>query len=531
MTGRTARLVWHGYRYFPYERVLAEREVQALTGDRPTAAPDGLDVSLNGHPTALLARLTYFREVVLSNGETITPDQAKLEQSARYEASDAGLAPPKRQSTRYSAHGLHEYRGKFNPQIVRAIGNLLGLAPGSHVLDPFCGSGTTLLEAAHSAWNATGFDLNPLAVTVANAKIAAIHTPTKRLTQAADHLVSRLGRRFEGVDYAEAWSTRVSDHFAGPRWRETVPDYEYLSRWFREPVLAQLAVILEEIELTCTNASADVFRVILSDLLREASLQDPGDLRIRRRKSPQDNYPVVPLFLSSVSKKLASIAAARAVLGTLRGRQTARLVDSRERLPGTGWAAKLPVDAAITSPPYATALPYIDTQRLSLCLLGLVDSTELMPRERQLIGGREISQGERSATEALLDAPCDDLPPKVIGLARRMVKALATSDGFRRRNTPALLFRYFKDMGRVLDSVAPHMARGATFALVVGPNRTTLGGRTFIVDTPNLIADLGRHHGWTVRSIMKLDAYQRYDVHQRNSIRAESLVLLDPPDN
>src|SRR5205814_1650952 len=70
------------------------------------------------------------------------------------------------QPTRYSAHGLHDFRGKFNPQIVRAIGNLLALDEGACVLDPFCGSGTTLLEGAHIGWNVAGVDLNPLVVLI-----------------------------------------------------------------------------------------------------------------------------------------------------------------------------------------------------------------------------------------------------------------------------------------------------------------------------------------------------------------------------
>ena len=59
-------------------------------------------------------------------------------------------------------------------------------------------------------------------------------------------------------------------------------------------------------------------------------------------------------------------------------------------------------DAVITSPPYATALPYIDTQRLSLVLLGLIGADELRATEAALVGAREITIGERRALEAEL---------------------------------------------------------------------------------------------------------------------------------
>jgi len=82
----------------------------------------------------------------------------------------------RRQSTRYSVHGLHEYKGKFNPQIVRATANLLrlGLDRKAQILDPFCGSGTSLVEAAHMGWDALGTDINPLAILISNAKIQAL---------------------------------------------------------------------------------------------------------------------------------------------------------------------------------------------------------------------------------------------------------------------------------------------------------------------------------------------------------------------
>ena len=63
----------------------------------------------------------------------------------------------------YLTHGLHSYKGKFFPQIVRALINYADLAPGSSVMDPFVGSGTTTLEAQLMAHHGHGIDKNPLA--------------------------------------------------------------------------------------------------------------------------------------------------------------------------------------------------------------------------------------------------------------------------------------------------------------------------------------------------------------------------------
>src|SRR5207248_2798713 len=70
-------------------------------------------------------------------------------------------------------------------------------------------------------------------------------------------------------------------------------------------------------------------------------------------------------------------------------------------------------DVAITSPPYATALPYLDTQRLSLALLGIIGSRELRHGEKQLIGNREIQDKERSRLEGEMRLNTSRLPDDV----------------------------------------------------------------------------------------------------------------------
>src|SRR5438128_3060891 len=64
---------------------------------------------------------------------------------------------PERERTKH-VHRLHPYLGKFVPQLVEA---LLGryFVPGEHVLDPFAGSGTTLVQALESELDASGVDV------------------------------------------------------------------------------------------------------------------------------------------------------------------------------------------------------------------------------------------------------------------------------------------------------------------------------------------------------------------------------------
>jgi site-specific DNA-methyltransferase (cytosine-N4-specific) len=220
---------------------------------------------------------------------------------------------------------------------------------------------------------------------------------------------------------------------------------------------------------------------------------------------------------------------AREVLPPTSTTQDAVLGDSRKGLPQSAPHPRAPrlFDGIITSPPYATALPYIDTQRLSLAFLGLSNSTMLGKLEEGLIGAREICARERRAEEHAIAEGSGTLPEDVVRLCRRaLALASSTEDGFRRKNVAALLFRYFRDMNAVFASMLPLVRPGGFLAALVGPNKTTLGGQEIEIGTPSLLAAVAESVGWTCQEIAPLDAYQRFDMHRSNSITSEALVVL-----
>ncbi|KAA4287867.1 site-specific DNA-methyltransferase, partial [Bacteroides ovatus] len=65
---------------------------------------------------------------------------------------------------------IHPYPARFIPDIPRELISALGCAKGSVVLDPFCGSGTTLVEAQRAGFDAVGIDLNPIACLISSVK-------------------------------------------------------------------------------------------------------------------------------------------------------------------------------------------------------------------------------------------------------------------------------------------------------------------------------------------------------------------------
>jgi len=79
-----------------------------------------------------------------------------------------------RSVNQYLTHWIYPYKGKFHPQMIRALMNIIGLDQGDTVLDPFIGSGTTAVEAQLLGVNCIGVDISPLCVLQSRVKTESI---------------------------------------------------------------------------------------------------------------------------------------------------------------------------------------------------------------------------------------------------------------------------------------------------------------------------------------------------------------------
>jgi len=80
-----------------------------------------------------------------------------------------------RSVNQYLTHWIYPYKGKFHPQMIRALLNIIGLKEGDTVFEPFSGSGTTALEAQLLGINFVGIDISPLCVIQGRVKTESIH--------------------------------------------------------------------------------------------------------------------------------------------------------------------------------------------------------------------------------------------------------------------------------------------------------------------------------------------------------------------
>jgi len=546
------------YSLWPYELELAKAELEQIG---KACRFQGPQVTVTADESAefrkKLRRLAFFRSFeVIDNekGMEEPTDQFLLEHSASQARSGngqqqvllEGLVPSggliRRKESNYATHGLHPYKGKFYPQLVRALVNLGDIEPPATILDPFMGSGTAVLESKLMGFDAIGVDLNPLAYLIANAKLTALDLDSHLIERLAAELWSKLS------ESAERWGLRhypLKDGDAepegDPRFDATtlverscrLNQLDELAKWFPPAVLHKYAFLLSNID----NLSDDVFRqfclVCLSSTVRACSQQDPRDLRVRRRKESITDAPVLSLFTSKLrfeTAKLKSFCDLRDQRQWILGRHDCFVGDARNlaRLGDHRLVDPEQVDMVITSPPYATALPYIDTDRLSLLLLGLGNTRKIRQLDRSLVGSREftLTEYKRLIDQLIYDKARGDLPPNLLEFLRDLhYKNQPSCVGFRRRNLPALLYRYFMDMREALKEIYRVLRPNGQCYLVIGDNHTTLGtGEKVRIQTGRYLGEIAQALGFEMQEAIPITVTVEDRVHVKNAIR-ENLVL------
>ncbi len=426
---------------------------------------------------------------------------------------------PNRRCLRYGTHGIHEYRGKFFPQLVRSLINISGTSKGGIVADPMSGSGTTLVEAALFGCRGIGLDMNPLSTFLGNTKCELLTADPKKLKSA--YLKVR-----ESVLAPEARGKHKLTYV------QTLPqsDQLYLRDWFGEEVLDGLDELAVAIRAEAYTPARNLMWIALSNILRSVSWQKDDDLRVRKEVRLDIEIDPKREFLEELARSV------RAVLAFLYQEQRSQILkhsikpgDARQC--GDLWVKqKGKVDTVITSPPYATALPYLDTDRLSLCFLGLLPRPTHRQRDQQMIGNREITEGLRRAYLSRLDSEGALLPVAV----RRLVKRIdrlndGTDAGFRRKNLPALLSKYFFDMREVLKGMFDVLKPGGHAFVVVGSNHTIAGGERVDIETANLLAEIAGKLGYTAQPSLSMDMLVSRDIFRKNAMASEEILFLRKP--
>jgi hypothetical protein len=261
-------------------------------------------------------------------------------------------------------HGFHPYPARFPPSLVAGL--LSELQPGAVVLDPFAGSGTTIVEARLHGFQAWANDLNPVAVLLCAVKGESL--PPKALNALQSDL-----QYLRKYIHGRLASRDEEQHVKLPKGE----------RMFHPHVYWEMQTILGGIGRLRHPHNREIFLAALSAIVNRVSLQARDSQPGRKRELQIGTRRTAALFFEASERLLEALAvfSRQAKGGGLRIWQT----DAREL---TGIPANA-VDRIITSPPYGGTYDYAEMHALRNVWLGL----DWGPFEKLEIGSRRRPQG------------------------------------------------------------------------------------------------------------------------------------------
>jgi DNA modification methylase len=323
------------------------------------------------------------------SGSGVKSSAMAATQKQLYDGLDADLSwseaqLPERERTKH-VHRLHPYLGKYIPQLVEELFRR-HVPARARVLDPFAGSGTTLVQALESGLHSVGVDIAAF-----NCLLMRVKTDEYAPFVVEHELRDALARFERGEGAAGGENAYLREWFAPRaceellRFRSLVGDYEHV----------------------------DVLRVVLARAARSARLTTHFDLDFP--KAPQ----ATPYWCHKHKRRCAPVEKAdhflrRYTLDTLtRLHAFARLRKPRSVTVLYGDAASLELpglfDAVVTSPPYPGLIDYHEQHRYAYELLGLDDLRE-----------REIGSAARGTARAALEAYVDEIARVLASCARSL---------------------------------------------------------------------------------------------------------------
>lgn len=253
---------------------------------------------------------------------------------------DFASAPPSS-----DVHSVHPYPAKFIPQIPRKLIELFHPEDGAAVLDPFCGSGTALVEAARLGLNAVGIDLNPLACLIARVK-------TRPLPPRFEAAARRVEARARPLANSQSL---------------VIPSIPGLDHWFLPDVQLALAALVLCIEEERDDRTRDALKLALSSIIVQVSNQD-SDTRYAAVVKNVNAYIVFEKFeraANSVARSFISLQDNMFVrIGNV-------IVLNQDILTVQPNQIQLPIGLVVTSPPYPNAYEYWLYHKYRMYWLGM----------------------------------------------------------------------------------------------------------------------------------------------------------------
>ncbi len=410
-------------------------------------------------------------------------------------------------------HSWYRFVLSYPPHLVRKYVQDFGLEKGSCVLDPFCGTGTTLVEAKLNGYRSIGIEANPMAYFASKVKTDWSVDPNSLLRSALEIADETLGRlSSQGIDDNDTWCGTED----AARLRTLGREQERLLITDSISPLP-LHKVLELRDVIRQHRDADYYdhlRLAFANALvfRFSNLKFGPEVGLGRIRH---DVPVIAGWLDEVDRVVNDL------LGVAcQETADARVLQADSRMMESAIESHS-VDGVITSPPYPNEKDYTRTTRLESVLLDFISDRMQLRRFKKGL----VRSNTRGAYKADRDdewvANNDEIQSIAERIETRRIE-LGKTSGFERLYARTTKL-YFGGMARHLAGLRTVLRPGAHVAYVVGDQASYL---RVMIRTGKILADIGRELGYELE---RTDLFRkRFSTATKEQLNEEVVVMRWP---
>jgi site-specific DNA-methyltransferase (adenine-specific) len=373
-------------------------------------------------------------------------------------------------------HGWFKYREGFSHTLIKELINRSQISKEEYILDPFCGSGTTIVEAAMNGFSGIGIDINPMSSFISKVKCRSYSD--------------------EELAYLSMWSEKINKELLNCNLPvEYKAKYKEVEKFFNSNNFENLLNIRFVIDGVKENIGEKLYEFFLCAyicIIETVSdrKRDGNGLKTQATKI-EDVYKhyghQIQLMLSDIKQyRINDEVKARVEFGS--ALELSKVLETSTEEIG------MPIGVIMYSPPYANSFDYFESYKMEVILADYAKDMKEINIFRQqavesFVGKCDIRKDTRDFIKWMADEIEDAIPVKEAETGKR--------DG-RTRKVPKMIKGYFADMEKVIEQSAIVLSKNKYCYIVV--DQSAYLGR--IIPTDLFLASIGESYGFDIEEII-----------------------------
>lgn len=373
-------------------------------------------------------------------------------------------------------HGWFKYREGFSHTLIKELLERSGLNDDEYVLDPFCGSGTTVVEAALNGYSGIGIDINPMSAFISEVKCRSY---TDEEVVIINSLIPEI------VDQAR--NTQINEQYKAK--------YSEVLKFFNEYNFERLISIRQVIDLYKDSVGQKIYELFLCAyicIIEEVSDRKRDGNGLKTLASRVDN--VEDYYGDKLNEMVSDIENHRIpnnLVSILNCGDAMKLSETVHRYADT---IHKRLGAIMYSPPYANSFDYFESYKMEVILADYASDMKGIGEYRQQAIESFIGRSDaRDNTRDFVDWMSQEIEAAIPEKEARTGKKDA-----RTRRVPKMIKGYFTDMEKVISESSDVLVSGKKCYIVV--DQSAYLGR--IVPTDLFLAAIAENYGFRVNEII-----------------------------